>query len=269
MAAAAAATAPAEHRSRAHVLVQANPYDVDRVLGPLEQALESQCRDGWYDADLNTALLKLYQLHPREDEKVVKTDALVRVLLKAMMQLPEPDFALAAMLVPEPLQATEVVRTLCDMADRLQSARFPEFWDLVRGNADLVRRAPGFEAAARRFVLRAVAATYREMNAGVLARYLGLQSAQDLATALEPGFSLDLSGAKDGGVVIMPSNPDNHPKPARLVQGDFPKFDAVVDAVVAELSRKPATATPGDGVSAGMVAAVTRMRKQVLEGGEA
>src|SRR4051794_3224787 len=77
-----------------HTLLLADRYNPSVVLSPLEEALNSQCNDGWYDAELNTALMKLYQMFPHEVEKVAKVDVVIKILLKAMMQLPEPDLTL-------------------------------------------------------------------------------------------------------------------------------------------------------------------------------
>ena len=263
-----------EARSRAHAALQTNAYDVERLLPLLEAALEAQCKDGWYDAELNTAILKLYQMSPREEDKVVRLDTLVRVLLKAMMQLPEPDFALAMMLVPEALQQNESVKTLCDMADKLQTAKFPAFWELARANADLTRRAVGFEAAARRFVLRAVSLTYREINGAVMAKYLGLGSSADLASGvLDSGFALDLTSVGKSGLVVLPSNPDNHPRAAAAraggAMGDAVKLETLSGLVVAiernSVSRSSAAAQ-GE-LSAGVQTALARMHKQIAEVG--
>ena len=212
--AAAAASKPSEAlRAKCHSLLTADRYNVLVVLQPLEDAVNSQCLEGWYDAELNTALLKLYQMYPSESEKVVKVEVLVKVLLKALMQLPEPDFALALMMVPEYLQNLETVRTICMFAEKLQTASFPEFWDLARANPDLVHKVPGFQNACRRHVLRVVGMTFREISAVSLAKYLGLASSRDLGGALTEGLAI-LN--EDEGVATLPTNADNHPKSSRI-----------------------------------------------------
>ena len=67
-----------------------------------------KCCDGWvfqaktgaYDLDANLALLRHYSFAP----ETAKLDAIAAVLIKAMMRLPEPDFAQLLHLIPERVQ---------------------------------------------------------------------------------------------------------------------------------------------------------------------
>jgi translation initiation factor 3 subunit K len=204
-------------RTKCHTLLLADRYNPSVVLQPLEDAVNSQCSENWYDAELNSALLKLYQMHPSEQEKIVKVDVLVRILLKALMQLPDSDFSLAMMMVPEPLQNLEIIRTICLLAEKLQTASFPEFWDLARANPDLIHKVAGFQTACRRHVLRVVGMTFREISSASLAKYLGLGSARDLGGALAPEGLAFLN--EEEGTSTLPPNADNHPKSSRVTTG--------------------------------------------------
>ena len=248
-------------RARCHNLLLADRYNASVVLQPLEEALNSQCADNWYDAELNSALLKLYQMYPHEQEKVVKVDILVKVLLKALMQLPDSDFSLAMMMVPEQLQSLELIRTICLLAEKLQTASFPEFWDLARANPDLITKVPGFQAACRRHVLRVVGMTFREISSVSLAKYLGLGSSRDLGGALAPEGLAFLN--EDDGIVVLPSNADNHPKSSRVATGGQDvRLEQLAD-LIATLEAGTKRKKAGQGVSATGRLAVERMNHMV------
>ena len=59
-----------------------------------------QAKTGAYDLNGNLALLRHYSFAP----ETAKLDAIAAVLIKAMMRLPEPDFAQLLHLVPERVQ---------------------------------------------------------------------------------------------------------------------------------------------------------------------
>jgi hypothetical protein len=250
-------------RAKCHQLLLADRYNVSVVLAPLEDAIQSQCVDNWYDYELNFALLKLYQMYPLvEKEKIVKIEILVKILLKCLMQLPETDFSLAMMMIPEHLQNLELIRTVTLMAEKLQTSSFPEFWDLARANPDLIHKVPGFQSACRRHILRVVAMTFREISAGSLAKYLGLASARDLGGALAPEGLAFLD--EEDGIVVLPSNPDNHPKSHRAATGGGQevRLEQLAELIVTlEASTKHKFV--GQGVSNSGKAAVDRMRQIV------
>jgi len=248
-------------RAQCHTLLLTDRYNPAVVLQPLEDALNSQCADGWYDADLNTALLKLYQMYPSEQEKIVKVDLIIKLLLKAVMQLPEPDFALAMMMVPVDMQNLEIIRAVCALAEKLQTACFPEFWDLARANQDLVQKVPGFQAACRRYILKVVGMTFREISSVSLAKYLGLGSSRDLGGALASEGLAFLD--ENDGIVVLPSNPDNHPKSTRLAAGTQEVRIEQIGELIAALETKPKR--QGQVVSSTAKNALQQMKKKVAE----
>eukprot|EP00967_Tisochrysis_lutea_P055552 scaffold69906_cov33-Tisochrysis_lutea.AAC.1 len=72
-------------------------YDLD-TLRSLETRLEAQCGvPKEYELETNLALLKLYQFHPDQSD----TAAIARVLVKALMALPDPDYLMCTYLIPE------------------------------------------------------------------------------------------------------------------------------------------------------------------------
>jgi len=248
-------------RARCHALLTADRYNVAVVLQPLEEAVNSQCAEGWYDGDLNSALLKLYQMYPSEQENVVKIDVLVKMLVKALMQLPESDFSLALMMVPEHLQNLELIRTICIMAEKLQTACFPDFWDLARANPDLIHKVPGFQSACRRYILKVVGMTFREISAVSLTKYLGLASVRDLGGALAPDGLAVLN--EEEGIVVLPPNTDNHPKSSRVATtGQEVRLEQLAE-LISSLDARAKPRRPGQGVSSVAKSAVERMNQSI------
>ena len=70
-------------RSQTQALLSSPDRYESSALALLEKSLKSQVEEQWYDADANTALLRLFQ----SDPSLVKSDVLGAVLIKAMMQL--------------------------------------------------------------------------------------------------------------------------------------------------------------------------------------
>jgi len=250
-------------RSKCHTLLLTERYNPAAMAQPLEEALNSQCAEQWYDAELNSALLKLYQMYPSEQEKVVKTDCLVKILLKAIMQLPESDFSLAMMMVPEQLQNSELIKSIALMAEKLQMASFPEFWDLVKVNNDIIQKVPGFANACRRYILRVVGMTFREISQATLAKYLGLGSARDLGGALAPEGQAFLN--ENEGIVVLPPNPDNHPKSTRMAAAQDIRLEQVADLISSLEVGKQLSKKQGQVISVTGREGIAKMKKELAQ----
>jgi hypothetical protein len=124
------------------------------------------------------------------------------------------------------------------MAEKLQSAKFVEFWALVKANAKLVSKVVGFESAARRFILKAAGMTFREVGGHIMVAWLGLGAVEDLTSGvLDSAHALDLTGLSKTGLVVFPHNADNHPmrggghggsagsRQANVAGGEVPKLE--------------------------------------------
>jgi len=71
-------------------------YNPDNLM-TLERYVDVQSRDNEYDLEANLAVLKLYQLNPH----MYKKDVVCQILLKALTNLPYPDFILCRCLLTE------------------------------------------------------------------------------------------------------------------------------------------------------------------------
>jgi len=66
-------------------------------LPQLEAKVEAQCTGGSYDLDNNLAVLKLYQFYPEKSNTAV----IAKVLVQALMRLPETDYLMCKYLIPD------------------------------------------------------------------------------------------------------------------------------------------------------------------------
>ncbi|CAO2836205.1 unnamed protein product [Amaranthus hypochondriacus] len=77
-------------------LVALNPYNPD-ILPDLENYVNEQVMTNSYSLDANLCLLRLYQFEPER----MSTQIIARILIKALMAMPAPDFSLCLFLIPE------------------------------------------------------------------------------------------------------------------------------------------------------------------------
>lgn len=176
------------------------------------------------------ALLRLYLVFPER----AAARSVQRALLKALLALPEADFWLLLHLVPERLQSDEGVAALTALATALEAGRFRDFWAAAATPATsaLVAAAPGFEGAARAFVLRALGAVYRQLPAAQLAEALRLDAPQLpawlAANACAEGWALA------GDAVTAPRCEANDPQPSVGAESiPFAKLEGLFKAVKA------------------------------------
>lgn len=77
-------------------LVEVNPYNPD-ILSDLENHVNEQVSCQTYSLDANLCLLRLYQFEPDR----MNIQIVARILIKALMAMPAPDFSLCLFLIPE------------------------------------------------------------------------------------------------------------------------------------------------------------------------
>ncbi|VDB99825.1 unnamed protein product [Peniophora sp. CBMAI 1063] len=187
-----------------------NPSNV----GILEDYLYHQIRSQEYDCLANLAILKLYQFNAQ----LYNPDVIVNILVKALTNVPYPDFNLAVALLDArasstPDELTELLPHLITLHNYLQQCRFPAFWDLYRSEKlqslreNYTIEVVGFEDSIRQVAVRIVKASFQRIGSKRLASYLGLSD--DVAAAesyiAELGWKVDSAA----GVIEVPSNPDN------------------------------------------------------------
>ena len=86
----------AQLREDMEIHIEDTLYDQDE-LGPLEDYVDKQVtEEANYDFHSNLYLMKMYSLYPFN----AREDIVVKVLIKAMMNLPESDFTSLIYLIP-------------------------------------------------------------------------------------------------------------------------------------------------------------------------
>ncbi|KAJ9517694.1 hypothetical protein QJQ45_003982 [Haematococcus lacustris] len=150
----------------------AERYQVDKAK--LEANVNEQITAGSFNLDVNLALLRHYQFQPT----TAQISSLAKVLMAALAQLPASDYKTCIHLVPERLQAEEVIPKIVALAAALETTRFTDFWALAANSKEVISLVPGFEAAVRRYILHVLGLSFQRVSRRVLGEALQLQGAE-------------------------------------------------------------------------------------------
>ena len=200
---AAAALTPAT----AKALLEKQRYDA-AILPQLEAYVDAQCASQSYDLEANLATLKLYQFHP----ELLKVPTVARILVKALMNLPQTDYLACTYLVPERVLDEAPISTIAAVAELLELCSFRQFWGaLAPLRSEVLDATPGFDAAVRTFMLSTFEITYQSVPTGHLRDSLGLASEGELTALVSArGWTVE------GDLVKIKLNDDNTAKPKRV-----------------------------------------------------
>ncbi|KAJ6923076.1 eukaryotic translation initiation factor 3 subunit K-like isoform X1 [Populus alba x Populus x berolinensis] len=195
-------------------LVAVNPYNPD-ILSELENYVNEQVSSQTYSLDANLCLLRLYQFEPER----MSTQIVARILVKALMAMPAPDFSLCLFLIPERVQMEEQFKTLTVLSHYLETGRFRQFWDEAAKSRHIVEAVPGrnagFEQAIQAYAIHLLSLTYQKVPRSVLAEAINIEGLS-LDKFLEQqvancGWILEKSHGR-GQLIVLPSNEFNHPE---------------------------------------------------------
>ncbi|RZB72006.1 Eukaryotic translation initiation factor 3 subunit K [Glycine soja] len=145
-------------------LVAFNRYNPD-ILPDLENYVNDQVSSQTYSLDANLCLLRLYQFEPEK----MSSQIVARILVKALMAMPAPDFSLCLFLIPERVQMEEQFKTLIVLSHYLETGRFRQFWDEAAKSRHIVEAVPGFEQAIQGYAIHVLSLTYQRIPRTVLA----------------------------------------------------------------------------------------------------
>ncbi|KAK9825418.1 hypothetical protein WJX81_003981 [Elliptochloris bilobata] len=196
----------------------ANGYN-PKLQQSLEEYVAEQAKSGTYDLDANLALLRHYDFAPEG----AKLDVIATVLIKALMRLPEPDFAQLLQLVPEQVQDEQPVAALVALTQHLEGARFRDFWLAQDACRDVVAGVTGFYEAVRAYILATISHTCRRVSKGTLAECLRLEDAS-LDALIEEKVAKEgwsVAAADMMTVVTLPENEQNVIHAQGTGQGGF------------------------------------------------
>ncbi|KAI3973160.1 hypothetical protein MKX01_020895 [Papaver californicum] len=191
-------------------LVALNPYNPD-ILPDLEAYVNEQVSSESYSLDANLCLLRLYQFEPER----MSTQIVARILVKALMAMPAPDFSLCLFLIPERVQMEEQFKTLIVLSHYLETARFRQFWDEAAKNRSIVEVVPGFEQAIQNYAIHVLSLTYQKVPRTVLAEAINIEGpAFDKFLEHQVtnyGWVIEKSQGR-GQVIVLPRTEFNHPE---------------------------------------------------------
>ncbi|CAF2068118.1 unnamed protein product [Brassica napus] len=188
-------------------LVAVNPFNPE-ILPDLENYVNEQVTSQTYSLDANLCLLRLYQFEPER----MNTHIVARILVKALMAMPAPDFSLCLFLIPERVQMEEQFKTLIVLSHYLETGRFQQFWDEAAKNPHILEAVPGFEQAIQAYASHLLSLSYQKVPRSVLAEAVNMDGAS-LDKFIE--HQVANSGwivAKEDGSIVLPQNEFNHPE---------------------------------------------------------
>ncbi|XP_022988293.1 eukaryotic translation initiation factor 3 subunit K-like [Cucurbita maxima] len=199
-----------EMASAVEQLLAVNPYNPD-ILPDLENYVNEQVSSETYSLDANLCLLRLYQFEPER----MSTQIVARILVKALMAMPAPDFSLSLFLIPERVQMEDQFKTLIILSHYLETGKFRQFWDEASKNRHIVEAVPGFEKAIQAYAVHVLSLTYQKVPRSVLAEAINIEGLS-LDKFLEhqvasSGWILEKGHGK-GQLVVIPPNEFNHPE---------------------------------------------------------
>lgn len=199
-------------------------------LAELEKHVEAQVANGTYQLDSNLALLRLYQFHPEK----VNVQKLQKLLVKALMQLPSPDFRTCVYLVSDSVQSEEPVASLIAMAGHLENCRFKDFWAAVDNHRDLLNTVPGFYDAVRAYAIHVLSATFQRVSRATLTEVLKLEGMGLDTLVLEKCKTGAWSSAPNSGgsVIVLPKTEDNQPSAQAAEETKYDGIGRVIKLTV-------------------------------------
>ncbi|XP_010526137.1 PREDICTED: eukaryotic translation initiation factor 3 subunit K-like [Tarenaya hassleriana] len=188
-------------------LIALNPYNPE-ILPDLENYVNEQVASQTYSLEAALCLLRLYQFEPER----MSTQIVTRILIKALMAMPAPDFSLCLFLIPEKVQMEEQFKTLIVLSHYLETGRFQQFWDEAAKSRHIVEAVPGFEQAIQAYAVHVLSLTYQKVPRSLLAEVVNMEGAS-LDKFIEHHVANNgWTVGKADGSIILPQNEYNHPK---------------------------------------------------------
>ncbi|XP_039144999.1 eukaryotic translation initiation factor 3 subunit K [Dioscorea cayenensis subsp. rotundata] len=201
-------------------LVAVNPYNPD-ILTDLENYVNEQVTNQTYSLDANLCLLRFYQFEPER----MNIQIVARILIKALMAMPAPDFGLCLYLIPEQVQMEEQFKTLIVLSHYLETARFRQFWDEAAKHRSILEVIPGFEQAIQAYAIHILSLTYQKVPRPVLAEAINLEGpALDKTLEYQVancGWVLEKGHGRDQ-LIVLPRNEFNHPELKKNTEDSMP-----------------------------------------------
>jgi len=146
----------------------------------LENYVDYQVQENFYNLEANLAVLKLYQFNPT----LFKADIVTSILLKALTNLPHTDFVLCKCqidlfsIAEEP--DNQNIKALLHVHTLLETCQFKEFWAFINDQRKIWDRVIGFEEAIRKYIAHMIKIAYQRIDKATLLELLDIKNLQDV-----------------------------------------------------------------------------------------
>ncbi|KAJ1921059.1 hypothetical protein H4219_000917 [Mycoemilia scoparia] len=192
-----------------NTLERYNGNNVPKLESYLEQQCQSSEESNNYDLQANLALLKLYQFNP----KLFNEKYVVKILGKALMAIPGPDFNLYLYMLNEQFTSISDISSVIELKDLLESAHYTRFWEVLKENPGLksqLESIVGFVKNIQVMIACNIATTYQTIYVTEAKSYLGFEDDEGFTGFIsKEGWSVDKS---DQGLINLPLHKQNEAK---------------------------------------------------------
>ena len=159
-------------KSRVEVLLEGIELYNPENAGLFEAYVEAQVSMNKYDFKANLSLLKLYQFDPpRTNDQIV-----LKILLKALMNMPNPDFLCCKALMDKEmcdLISADDLMAVCKIHYLLETCQFEDAWQMIDQMQHLICKVEGFDGAIRNYIGHVVASAFANVPRDSMCQLLG------------------------------------------------------------------------------------------------
>ncbi|XP_015781558.1 eukaryotic translation initiation factor 3 subunit K [Tetranychus urticae] len=150
-----------------------NRYNPNNIA-QLEEYVEAQIKDNFYDLEANLAILKLYQFNPLSFKANICED----ILIKALTNMPHTDFVLCKCLIDPSNLELDLIKHLCGVHHLLETCAFTDFWILVDKSSKMFSHVTGFYDAIRKYICYILKITYQNIDKPTIKKLLNVNDSQ-------------------------------------------------------------------------------------------
>jgi len=156
-------------------------------LPKLESFVEYQVKEGCYNLEANLAVLKHYQFIPSK----FNSDICLKILIKALTNMPKADFILCKCLIDPAFFENETIKIAKELHHDLETSQFQHFWEIVNSKPELFVDVKDFHKNIRSYIVYLINITYDKVEKDFIKEILNV-SDSDLQPIMEKYHWKDL-----------------------------------------------------------------------------
>jgi len=185
-------------------------YDIN-ALNKLEDYVVEQINDALYDFDSNLYLMKMYSLYPNK----ANSDIVIKILIKALMNLPNYDFTALVYLIPITMASNKDINGILTMGQYLEDCEFDQFWPSLKANENILKEFNTFTFCIRKYICQVIGAVFQNINTKFLCELLNFNNDQQLGEFLT---DLQWNWKLNDDFVEIPKNEANSAETTKKIQ---------------------------------------------------